>query len=104
MGKNILVYILISLFVCFALLLLVGCSAREPLIKYELVEVKVPIQVKAVPPAKLIEPLVAPPPVFISPADPAASSALSREGEENLKRWLLMLHDRQIAWKIWAGT
>lgn len=87
-----------------AICLLVGCSAKEPLIKYEMVEVKVPVQVKAKAPAELLAPIEATPPHFISPASPEASSALSRDGEEKLKRMLLEYYDRELAWRAWAGS
>jgi hypothetical protein len=85
------------------LLLVAGCAAREPIIKYEMVEVKVPVRVKAPAPVELMVPIEASPPIFISPADPEASSALSREGEERLKRLLIEHHDRELAWRTWAS-
>ena len=87
-----------------AICLLAGCSAKEPLIKYEMIEVKVPIQVMPEAPTELLEPIIAGPPIFISPADPEASSGLSREGEEKLKRLLLEYYDRELAWRSWSGN
>ena len=86
------------------LLLVIGCAAREPVIKYEMVEVKVPVQVFAIPPAWLLVPIEAGSPIFISPDDPEASSSLSRDGEQSLKRLLLEYHDRVQAWHNWSGN
>ena len=82
----------------------IGCAVKPPVIKYEVVEVKVPIQVKAQAPAELMVDLNIIPPVFIEPSNPKASSALSPEGEKNLKRLLIDYHDRELAWRTWAGA
>lgn len=72
---------------------LCGCSAQT---------VKVPIATRATPPAELLAPVNMTPPVFVSPADPAASSALTPAGERRLKELLLDLFERGQAWQAWA--
>lgn len=86
-----------------AMVLLSGCATKDPLIKYEVIEVMVPIEVMATPPAELLAPIEVATPVFISPADPEASSALSVDNEERLKRLILDYYDRELAWRAWSG-
>lgn len=102
MSRELAVFLFLS-FGLPALALLPGCATREPLVRIETVEVMVPVPVKAAAPPALLAPLAIERPEFIPPADPAASSALSRVGEIRLKRLLLLLHDRDRAWRIWAG-
>ena len=96
---------ILLLFVSCLLLMvsLSGCAAKDPLIKYEVLEVKVPVEVMATPPAELLAPIAVATPVFISPSDPEASSALSKDNEEKLKRLILDYHDRELAWRSWSG-
>lgn len=66
------------------------------------VEVKVPVPVKARAPDELRQPVkTGPLPVFVAPADPKATSALTPEGEKRLKRLLLELQTRIRAWEAW---
>lgn len=66
------------------------------------VEVRVPVPVKAKVPKELHQPVkMGPLPVFVSPADPKATSALTPEGEKRLKRLLLELVTRIRAWEAW---
>jgi len=80
-----------------------GCARPEPIVRYRAVEVKVPVQVRPEPPEVLRSLPLLEVPSFISPSDPAASSALSREGEQQLKRLLLQLRNRERAWRAWGG-
>jgi hypothetical protein len=69
----------------------------------ETVEVKVPVAVRAVPPAELTAPLAADPlPAFVAPTDPAATSALTAAAERDLQQLLLELFTRLRAWTAWA--
>jgi hypothetical protein len=80
-----------------------GCAQKEPIVKYETIEVRVPVQVIPEPPPELLAPIKAPLPEFVPPDDPAASSALTSEGEQRLKRLLVILHGRSLAWEAWVG-
>lgn len=81
------------------LLLLAGCATSP-----EIVTVKVPVPVKAVPPPELTAPLAGRPPMFVAPADPGASSCLTPEGELALKAFLLDLRTRLQAWEAWGAV
>jgi hypothetical protein len=87
----------------FLVLVLVGCAVKEPIVKYEMVEVKVPVVVRAVAPPELLARVNAERPVFISPQDPTASSALDPAGEALLKRLLITLTDKHKGWVAWAS-
>lgn len=91
-----------SLPLAAAALLLSAC-ASEP--RTEIRFVEVPVYVEREPPAELVEPYAPDAlPVFVSPDDPAATSALTPDGERSLK---LLLHDlltRDRAWRAWATT
>lgn len=82
------------------LVLLAGCAS----VSRETIEVKVPVPVKAMPPAELTVPLATRPPVFVAPADPKATSALTAEGERTLKVLLLELLTRVRAWEAWGAA
>ena len=86
--------------VAFVLLLPAGCAS----VSQETVTVEVPVAVRAAPPAELTAPLAAPAPVFVAPADPAATSALTPEGERRLRQLLHELLTRVRAWAAWAET
>lgn len=68
----------------------------------ETVEVKVPVPVVRVPPPELLAPLSPPLPVFIDPAEPNASSALTVDGERLLRALIEELLQRIQAWETWA--
>jgi hypothetical protein len=85
------------------ILLMVGCAKPDPIIRYHTIEVKVPVQIKAEPPEALRTPPLLEAPTFVPPSDPAASSALTKEGEQQLKRLLLQLRNRERAWRAWGG-
>lgn len=55
-----------------------------------------------VPPAELLAPLTPPLPTVVPPQDPAASSALTAEGERLLRALLAELLTRIAAWEAWA--
>lgn len=88
--------------------LLAGCGAKAvpPQIVrvVDTVEVKVPILVQRTPPAALLTPLQPPLPVFVDPANPEASSALTAEGERLLRGLIEDLLGRIEAWRAWAQT
>ena len=86
--------------VLVVVLLLAGCAS----VSRETDEVKVPVPVKAMPPAELTVPLATRPPVFVAPADPKATSALTAEGERTLKVLLLELLTRVRAWEAWGAA
>ena len=88
-------------------LLAVGCGAKKPpqtviVEKVNTVEIKVPVAVQRVPPDALLTPITPPLPVFVAPSDPAASSALTVEGERFLLALIEELLQRIDAWKAWA--
>jgi hypothetical protein len=92
-----------------AIAVIVGCGGKKvpvpapTVVKIvETVEVKVPVPIKAAPPTELLTPLTPPLPVFLSPADPKSSSALSVEGERLLRALLEELLARIRAWEAWA--
>jgi hypothetical protein len=96
------------LLVILIILLCAGCAAPSPLAPIRIVEtvtVEVPVFVRATPPAELVAASVAPSdglPVFVSPSDPAATSAMTEEGERALRLWILELNARLDAWRRWA--
>jgi hypothetical protein len=87
---------------------LAGCAAPSPLAPIRIVEtvtVEVPVAVRATPPAELVAASTAPSdglPVFVSPSDPRATSAMTEEGERALRLWILELNARLDAWRRWA--
>lgn len=70
----------------------------------ETVEVKVPVPVRVDPPVELLAPLRPALPVFVEPSDPAASSALTTEGERLLRGLIQDLLNRIEAWRTWATS
>jgi hypothetical protein len=92
-----------------ALLLVPACGKTPPVVQptivrvVETVEVKIPVPVKAAPPAELLLAVrVFPLPVFVAPADPLASSALTADGERRLRGLIEELLAQLAAWKAWA--
>lgn len=89
-------------------LLFAGCGKKPPVVQptvvtvTETVEVKVPIAVKAEPPAELLAARRLSLPVFVAPTDPQASSALTAEGERLLRGLIEELLAELEAWKAWA--
>lgn len=88
-----------------------ACGGKTPpatpptiVTKIETVEVRVPVPVKAEPPAELLAPLKVPLPVFVAPSDPNASSALTAEGERLLRALLEELLAAIESWRTWAAT
>lgn len=91
-----------------AAMFLVSCGKKPPILQpdpvtvYQTVETKVPVPVKALPPAELLasHPFLIP--VFVAPSDPLASSALTAEGERLLRGLIEDLYALIDAWKAWA--
>lgn len=95
--------------VILACVLLAGCGAKtvpppQIIREVQTVEVKVPVQVQRTPPAELLIPIAPPLPVFVEPANPEASSALTAEGERLLRGLIEELLTRIEAWRAWAET
>ncbi len=87
----------------FALVAIVPACAGKP--RVELIEVKVPVPIKAQPPEELRAPLPSDPlPDFVPPTHAGASSALTPEGEQRLKGLILDLWVRLKAWEAWADA
>lgn len=86
------------------LFLFLAACAHEPRPHVvEPVEVLVPVETPRTPPAELLEPVEPGEElVFVDPADPAASSALSEAGERALRKLLRELNARVRAWEAWA--
>jgi hypothetical protein len=87
------------------LLALAGCASRqlEPVFIIERVEVPVPV--KREPPEWLAEPYRPQRlPEFVPPSDPAATSALTAEGEQALKLLLEGARTRDRAWRAWSAA
>lgn len=98
--------ILFALLVVFAMFFAIGCGARQApptvvTIK-EPFEVKVPVAVRREPPAELLVRPMPPLPIFVPPTDPAASSALTADGERLLRALIEELLGRLDAWRAWA--
>lgn len=92
--------VVLTLAVMFGLL---GCASPAAVHHSTIVDNLVPVPVHRDPPAALLAPVDGGPvPVFVAPTDPAASSALTAEGERRLKEWLLALRERCEAWRAWA--
>ena len=89
-----------------ALIVLAACETLpppEPIRIIETVKVEVPVPVKIEPPRELMEPFTFESlPVFVSPADPAATSALTADGERRLRLLIFDLLGRLGAWQTWA--
>lgn len=83
------------------LALLAGCAC-EPQVVTKTVEVQVPIATRIDPPADLLEPITAPAPTFVPPADPAALAALTPDGVRDLKALLDQLLGRVEQWQAWG--
>lgn len=90
---------------------LIGCSSAAkvepppaPVHIVDPVTVKVPVQVRRDPPKELADAYKPEAlPAFVAPAESAATSALTPEGEKRLK---LLVHDllvRDEAWRKWAN-
>lgn len=85
-----------------------GCGRKRmtitpPLRIVETVRVEVPVPVQLAVPAELLAPAApAELPVFVPPADPLASSALTAEGERQLRGLINDLLTRLAAWRAWA--
>ena len=84
------------------LVLLAGC-ASQPEVFTRTTTASVPVPVRAEAPAELMAPYTPTVlPVFVAPADPQASSALTAEGEKALRDLIDDLVTRDQAWRAWA--
>jgi len=89
--------LLTMLYTCF------GCATPEAVHHATIVDNLVPVPVHREPPPALLVPVDGGPlPEFVAPTDPAATSALTPEGERRLKEWLLALRERVDSWRAWA--
>lgn len=85
-----------------AIITLVACGKKPPVAApttvRELViqEIKVPTPVIVLPPAELLAPFRMPLPIFVSPSDPNASSALTVEEERAMRAWV---EERASRWE-----
>jgi hypothetical protein len=91
-----------------AAMLLASCGKKAPIVgptivrEVVTVDVLTPVPFKAPPPPELLAPLTIPLPVFVAPTDPAASSALTAEGERLLRGLIEELLRLRSAWIAWA--
>lgn len=87
-----------------AALILISLSSCAPrtIVRTEIVEVQVPVAVPRTPPDFLLTPPRITLPAFVSPTHPEATSALTAQGERDLKRLLLLLHERNQQWQAWG--
>lgn len=92
-------------------LFVIGCGSKAKpvtlppvtITKVEVVEKAVPTLVHREPPAALLEPLRPKLPVFVSPADPRATSALTPEGERDFLALIEFFFGRDTAWRVWSA-
>lgn len=85
-----------------ALVLLAGCCPDpEPIIQRETITVEVPVQIKTRLPPEIVDGVEVELPEFVQPADPAATSALTAEGERRLKTLLLTVANLRAAVRAW---
>ena len=93
--------------VALILLLLTGCGSQPTTISMP-VEKLVPVPVARRPPVELLTRVPPPAPIFITPCNPKlepdcrATSALTKEGEDELRRWVDETNQRLDAWKAWG--
>lgn len=93
----------VAVVTALALTALVGCSAPRVLVETQIVEV--PVLRDRPAPAELAAPYVPRAvPVFVAPSHPDASSALTPDGERDLRGILIDLTTRDAAWRAWADT
>lgn len=97
-GRSALVSAVVIL-LCIVLAVVLTSCATKPTI------VEVPVATHETPPEELLAPLATESlPVFVAPDDPDASSALTAEGERDLKRLIANLLTRVKAWEAWGTT
>ena len=83
--------------------LLASCAA-QPRVVTEYQRVEVPVYVRPTPPVALTAPVGVPDGLrFVAPDDPAATSALTADGEAALVRLIEAYVSRLAAWRAWAG-
>jgi len=86
-----------------------ACGKKAPIVQPPTVveiikpgpEVKVPVAVLLEAPPELLMPLTTRPPVFVSPSDPLASSALTPEEERAFRAAWFERVARIAAWEAW---
>lgn len=79
-------------------LLLAACGGQD-----RVVEVKVPVAVKAKPTPALLAKIKAPQAIFVAPGTQGASSCLMPSGEQELRTLLHQLNTRQRAWVAYSA-
>lgn len=86
-------------------LALAGCKwlVREVPVEVERV-VYVQVSVAPEPPPELLTEVPRPALLFVAPNDPAATSALTAEGERSLRSWVADLEGMIDAWRAWAAA
>ena len=94
----------ISFLATCCLLLTIGLCLTACDTGQKIQTVNIPVAVKAIPPKALTAPIADPLPTFIAPTDPHASSALTAEGEKQLKILIHDLNAKVNAWTTWASS
>lgn len=86
------------------LVALTACATTDPQVIYKTQQVDVQVPTKRLAPDELTMPLKLDLPAFIAPADPAASSCLSIEGEKRMQLSLYDLRARIDGWEAWYAA
>ncbi len=84
--------------VLFLCLLLAACGGQD-----RVLEVKVPVAVKAKPTPALLSRIKAPQAIFVAPGTQGATSCLLPAGEQELRALLHQLNTRQRAWVAYSA-
>jgi hypothetical protein len=84
-----------------AVLVLAGCTCQPETIT-KTITVEKPIQIRDEPPPELAAPLALQAPTFVSPSDAGATSALTPQGERELKELLDALLGRVEQWEAYG--
>lgn len=96
-------YLGVAIALWFFTFLLFGCASQPEVREViKTVEVEVPVQVRREPPPQLVSSPELIPPTFVHPDDEAAVSALTADGEFQLRDFVLELIAREKAWRAWA--
>lgn len=91
----------VVLLLIIALLILTACARHAP--QDRVITVPVPVETRPAPPPELLTAEPPPPDLrFVAPAHPAASSALTPQGETQLRAWVERMRRKLRAWEQWA--